>query len=62
MYWRQSKLIGQSIKKNVMKAWGEKLMGRLGILRPNETILGNCGTNWSINIDKSWNEEEETKV
>ena len=47
--------------KDMMKAWGEELI-RLDRFRPTETIIGNCGTTWPINADKSWDEEEGTKI
>ena len=50
------------MKKDMMKAWGEELIFRLDNLRPSETIIGNSGTTWPMNTDKSWDEEEGTKV
>ena len=50
------------MKKHMMKAWSEELISTLDNLRPTETIIGNCGTTWPINADKSCDEEEGTKV
>ena len=54
--------VRQSTEKDMKKAWWEELVGTLDNHGPTKTATGNCGTTWSVNLDKSWEEEEGTKV